>query len=67
MGAKPVKNPMTKHKEKWTAARFHSWILFFDLSKEPISLFSLSNKIRRGEREGGGVGIVEDGGFIFGW
>lgn len=41
VGAKPVKNPITKHKEKWTTAFFHSCTFFFDLSKDPI-FFSFS-------------------------
>ena len=39
VGAKPVKNPITKHKEKWTTAFFHSCTFFFDLSKDPIFFF----------------------------
>ncbi|WVZ09077.1 hypothetical protein V8G54_022423 [Vigna mungo] len=36
VGAKPVKKPITKHKEKWSMAFFHRRTFFFDLSSEPI-------------------------------
>lgn len=43
VGANPVKKPMTKQREKWKRAFFHTWIFFFDLlSKDPISPNSLS-------------------------
>lgn len=36
VGAKPVKNPMTKHNKKWTIAFLYNWTFFFDLSVKPI-------------------------------
>jgi len=36
VGAKPVKKPITKHREKWSMAFFHRRTFFFDLSSEPI-------------------------------
>lgn len=36
VGAKPVKTPIKKHREKWSMAFFHRRTFFFDLSSEPI-------------------------------